>query len=180
VVSLLTVVDDEPGVEVALVGNEGMVGLSVFLGAVSATNGAVLQVPDSARRLTVVAFRRALSRGPALRRILLRYADTMLSQIAQSAACIQRHPVEQRCARWLLMAHDRVGAYHFLLTQDFLGQMLDVRRPTVSAAASHLQDAGAIRYSRGRITVLSRACLEQAACACYRIVEQDYTRAFAS
>jgi CRP-like cAMP-binding protein len=92
VVSLLTVVDDEPGVEVAIVGNEGMVGLSVFLGAASATNRAVSQVPDGARRLTVAAFRRALSRGPALRRILLRYADTMLSQIAQSAACIQRHP----------------------------------------------------------------------------------------
>jgi CRP-like cAMP-binding protein len=179
VVSLLTAMDGERGVEVAIVGNEGMVGLSVFLGAASATSRAVAQVPDSARRLTVAAFRRALSRGPALRRIMLRYADAMLSQIAQSAACIQRHPVEQRCARWLLMAHDRVGADHLLLTQEFLGQMLDVRRPTVSAAR-RVQDAGAIRYSRGRITVTGRARLEQASCACYRIVEQDYTRTFTS
>jgi CRP-like cAMP-binding protein len=104
----------------------------------------------------------------------------MLSQIAQSAACIQRDPVEQRCARWLLTAHDPVGADHFLLTQEFLGQMLDVRRPTVSAAARHLRDAGAIRYSRRRITVTSRARLEQESSACDRMVEQDYTRAFAS
>jgi len=167
VVSLLAVVEGEPGVEIAIVGNEGMVGLSVFLGVANTASRAVSQVPDGAHRLTVAAFRRALTRGPALRQILLRYTDTLMTQIAQSAACNQRHSVEQRCARWLLMAHDRVGSNRFLLTQEFLGQMLDVQRPTVSAAARHLHGTGAIDYTRGRITVVSRARLEQGACACY-------------
>jgi CRP-like cAMP-binding protein len=180
VVSLLTLVADTHGVEVAIVGNEGMVGLPAFFGIDRATTRAVSQVPDDARRITVPAFRRALARGHALRRIMLRYTHTLLSQMAQSAACIQRHAVEQRCARWLLMAHDRVGADHFSLTQEFLGQMLDVQRPRVSAAAQRLQDAGAIRYSRGKITVTSRARLERAACVCYRVVEEDYARTFRS
>jgi CRP-like cAMP-binding protein len=179
VVSLLTFVADTRGVEVALVGHEGMVGLSVFFGVRTSTR-AVLQVADGARRISVPAFRRALARGPALRRIMLRYTHTLLTQMAQSAACIRRHSVEQRCARWLLMAHDRVGADQFALTQEFLSQMLDVQRPSVSLAAQHLHAAGAIRYSRGKITVVNRARLERAACVCYRIVEEDYARTFRS
>jgi CRP-like cAMP-binding protein len=180
VVSLLTLVDDGPAVEVAIVGNEGMVGLSVFLGANSANTRAISTIPDDARRMTVRAFRHALTDGVVLPHLLLRYTQTVLSQISQCAACNQRHRVEQRCARWLLMAHDRVGADHFLLTQDFLGQMLNVQRPTVSAAAHHLQDAGAIRYSRGKISVTGRARLDHAACGCYRTVVDDYARAFGS
>jgi CRP-like cAMP-binding protein len=178
VVSLLAPIAGEPGVEAAIVGNEGMVGLSIFLGADTSTMQAIAQIPDDARRLTVQAFRHALTRGTALRRIMLRYTDTVLSQIAQCAACNQRHRVEQRCARWFLMAHDRVGADQFALTQEFLGQMLDVKRPTVSAAAQRLQAAGAIRYRRGHVTVTDRVRLERAACACYRIIVEDYARAF--
>ncbi|HEX5436636.1 MAG TPA: Crp/Fnr family transcriptional regulator [Gemmatimonadaceae bacterium] len=180
VVSLLTLVGDGPAVDVAIVGNEGMVGVNVFLGAHTATTRAVSRIPNDARRMTVGAFRRALTDGVALRQLTLRYTQTLLGQISQCAACNQRHPVEQRCARWLLMAHDRVGADHFFLTQECLGRVLDVRRPTVSAAAHHLQEAGAIRYSRGKISITSRACLERAACGCYRIIEQDYARAFGS
>jgi len=179
VISLVAPIDGEKGVEVAIVGNEGMVGLSAFLGVDTASIQAVAQIPDAARRLTVAAFRRALARGTAMRRIMLRYTDAMLSQIAQCSACNQRHRVVQRCARWFLMTHDRVGDDQFLLTQEFLGQMLDVERPTVSAAARLLQAAGAIRYTRGRVTVTNRASLEGAACTCYRLLVQDYARAFA-
>ena len=177
VVSLLTAIADEEGVEVAVVGNEGMVGLSVFLGGGVSTSRAVSQVPNEARRLTVRAFRRALARGGALPGLLLRYAGAMLSQVTQCAACSQRHAVAARCARWLLMAHDRVGRDRFPLTQEFLGQMLDVERVTVSAAARGLRDVGAIRYRRGTITIIDRARLEREACACYRIIADDYARA---
>ncbi len=179
VISLVAPIDGERGVEVAIVGNEGMAGLSVFLGVDTASIQAVIQIPDAARRLTVAAFRRALARGTAMRRIMLRYTDSMLSQIAQCAACNQRHRVVQRCARWFLMTHDRVGDDEFSLTQEFLGQMLDVERPTVSAAARQLQAAGAIHYTRGRVTVTNRASLEGAACPCYKLLVQDYKRAFA-
>ncbi|HKV50134.1 MAG TPA: Crp/Fnr family transcriptional regulator [Gemmatimonadaceae bacterium] len=179
VISIIAPIAGEKGVEVAIVGNEGMVGLSAFLGVNTASIQAVSQIPDAARSLTVAAFRRALARGSALRRIMLRYTDAMLSQVAQCSACNQRHRVVQRCARWFLMTHDRVGDDQFLLTQEFLGQMLDVERPTVSAAARLLQAAGAIRYSRGRVTVTNRASLEGAACTCYRLLVQDYARAFA-
>ena len=179
VISLVAPIDGEKGVEVAIVGNEGMAGLSVFLGVDTASIQAVVQIPDAARRLTVAAFQRALARGTAMRRLMLRYSDAMLSQLAQCSACNQRHRVVQRCARWFLMTHDRVGDDQFLLTQEFLGQMLDVERPTVSRAARQLQAAGAIRYSRGRVTVTNRASLEGAACGCYRLIVQDYARAFA-
>lgn len=179
VISLVAPIDGEKGVEVAIVGNEGMAGLSVFLGVDTASIQAVIQIPDAAKRLTVAAFRRALARGTAMRRLMLRYSDAMLSQLAQCSACNQRHRVVQRCARWFLMTHDRVGDDQFLLTQEFLGQMLDVERPTVSRAARQLQAAGAIRYSRGRVTVTNRASLEGAACGCYRLIVQDYARAFA-
>ena len=179
VISLVAPIEGEKGVEVAIVGNEGMAGLSAFLGVDTASIQAVIQVPDAAKRLTVAAFRRALARGTAMRRLMLRYTDSMLSQLAQCSACNQRHRVVQRCARWFLMTHDRVGADQFSLTQEFLGQMLDVERPTVSEAARLLQAAGAIRYSRGRVKVTNRASLESTACTCYRVLVQDYARAFA-
>jgi CRP-like cAMP-binding protein len=178
VVSLLTPVDDGPPVEVGLVGNEGMAGLSVFLGGHVATTQAVLQVPDGASRMTAAAFRRALVRGPALPALMRSYARTLLGQIAQNAACNQRHLIGPRCARWLLMAHDRVGADQFTLTQAFLGQMLGVERASVSHAAQGLHALGVIRYARGRVTVTDRAGLEAASCRCYGLITADYARAF--
>jgi CRP-like cAMP-binding protein len=179
VVSLLTPADDGPAVEVGLVGNEGMVGLSLFLGGRNATTQAVLQVPDGLSRMSAAAFVRALARGPTLHRLMQAYTRTLLGQIAQGLACNQRHLVGPRCARWLLMAHDRVGADRFTLTQEFLGQMLGVQRPTVSLAAQGLQSLGLIRYVRGQVTVTDRAGLEAAACGCYGLIEADYARAFA-
>jgi CRP-like cAMP-binding protein len=179
VVSLLTAAGNGPGVEVGLVGNEGMVGLTVYLGATTASTQAVLQVPDGAWRMKVSAFTRAVGTGTALNRVMQRYTQTLLSQVTQCLACNQRHAVGPRCARWLLMAHDRVGVDRFSLTQEFLGQMLGALRPTVSVTAQRLQSLGVIRYSRGTITVTDRVGLESVACACYDTMEQDYARAFA-
>ena len=183
VVSLLTPTDAGPAGEVGLVGNEGMVGVSVFLGGRTATTQAVLQVPggapDGTWRMSAAAFTRALARGPALHRLMQAYARTLIGQLTQGLACNQRHLVGQRCARWLLMAHDRVGADRFTLTQEFLGQMLGVQRPTVSLAAQALQSLGLIRYVRGQVTITDRAGLESAACGCYDVIAEDYSRAFA-
>jgi CRP-like cAMP-binding protein len=178
VISLLAAAGDGEGVEVGLVGNEGMVGLSVFLGATSSTTQAVLQIPDGAWRMEVGAFGRALAQQPSLGQVLRRYTQSVISQVTQGLACNQRHAVRPRCARWLLMAHDRVGADRFQLTQEFLGQMLGAQRPTVSITARGLQSLGLIRYARGIITVLNRTGLESAACTCYDIMEADYARAF--
>jgi CRP-like cAMP-binding protein len=178
VISLLAAAGKGPGVEVGLIGNEGMAGLSVFLGAVSSTTQAVLQVPDGAWRMDVSAFGRAIDRLPSLRAVLHRYTQSVISQVTQGLACNQRHEVAPRCARWLLMAHDRVGADRFLLTQEFLGQMLGARRPTVSVTAQALQTLGLIHYTRGVITILDRSGLERAACTCYDVMEADYAQAF--
>lgn len=179
VVSLLAAAGEGPGVEVGLVGNEGMVGLSAFLGSSTSTTQAVLQIPDGAWRMEVRAFGRAVAGQASLRRVLERYTRTVISQITQGLACNQRHAVRPRCARWLLMAHDRVGMDRFELTQEFLGQMLGAQRPTVSITAGGLQALGLIRYARGTITVIDRAGLENAACTCYDVMEADYARAFA-
>ena len=179
VVSLLATTGDEPGVEVGLIGNEGMVGLSVYLGAALSTTQAVLQIPDGAWRMEVSAFARAVAKRASLRDVLQRYTQSVFSQVTQALACNERHEVGPRCARWLLMAHDRVGADRFQLTHEFLGQMLGARRPTVSVAARGLQTLGVITYARGIVTVLDRAGLENASCTCYDVMEADYARAFA-
>jgi CRP-like cAMP-binding protein len=178
VVSLLAAAGEGPGVEVGLIGNEGMVGLSVFLGALTSTTQAMLQIPDGAWRMEVSAFGRALAQQPSLQQVLRRYTQSVISQVTQGLACNQRHAISPRCARWLLMAHDRVGADRFTLTHEFLGQMLGAQRPTVSLTAQGLQALGLIRYARGVITVLDRAGLEGAACTCYDVMEADYARAF--
>ena len=179
VVSLLSTAGEGPGVEVGLIGNEGMVGLSVFLGSTRSSTQAVLQIPDGAWRMEVGAFARALAQQASLREVLQRYTQSVFSHVTQVLACNERHEVRPRCARWLLMAHDRVGADRFQLTHEFLGQMLGARRPTVSIAARALQALGLITYARGIITVLDRVGLESAACTCYDVMEADYARAFA-
>ena len=179
VISLLSAAGQGPGVEVGLIGNEGMVGLSVFLGAALSTTQAVLQIPDGAWRMEVAAFTSAVAARASLRHVLQQYTQTVFSHVTQVLACNGRHEVGPRCARWLLMAHDRVGADRFQLTHEFLGQMLGARRPTVSVAARGLQTLGLITDARGVVTVLNRAGLEGAACTCYDVMAADYARAFA-
>ena len=176
VTSVISIMEDGVGVEVATVGNEGMVGLPLFLGAATTPLQAFCQVPGAAARLKADVFRDEIDRGSPLHGLLQRYTQALLNQIAQSAACNRVHSIDQRCARWLLMTHDRVRADQFLLTQEFLAQMLGVRRASVNTAAGMLQKAGFIRYTRGRITVTDRPGLESASCECYRIIKEDFDR----
>ena len=171
IASVIAVMDDGGSVEVGTVGDEGMVGLSAFFGVDATTSEIVCQIPGTALRLPAADLARAADERPAFRRLLNRYADAYLAQVSQAAACNRLHPLERRCARWLLMTHDRVHrADRFPLTQEYLAMMLGVRRAGVSVAAGHLQSAGLIRYHRGGVQVLDRAGLEAASCECYRVV----------
>jgi CRP-like cAMP-binding protein len=174
--SMVVTMEDGSAVEVSTVGHEGLIGLPIFLGAECSPTKVFCQIPGEVLRMGVEVFREEVGRGGALAILILRYTQAALNQIAQSAACNRLHSVEQRMGRWLLMAHDRVEADEFPLTQQFLSEMLGVRRPSVSAGAAKLQGAGLIRYHRGRITVLERAGLEAASCECYRVVKREYDR----
>jgi CRP-like cAMP-binding protein len=176
VVSLVKELDDGAIVEIATVGPEGMIGIPVVLGSETTDARAIVQVPGEALRIKGSTFKRLLKQSPKLNALLLRYTLALLNQIAQSAACNRIHSVDERCARWLLMTHDRVKDDSFLLTQEFLAQMLGVHRPTVSLAASMLQKAGYIQYARGVITVTDRKGLEAASCDCYRSINREYER----
>ena len=176
VLSLLTVLEEGGPVEVATVGNEGLLGLPVFLDAESTPGRAICQVPGEALRMRAERFRRHVERERDLRDLLLHYTQARLTLVAQSAACNRVHGVGARLARWLLMTHDRVGRDEFPLTQEFMGQMLGVRRATVNTAATLLQRAGCIRYHRGRIVVADRRGLEAAACECYGAIRREFDR----
>ena len=176
IVSLVVVSREERGVEAATVGNEGFVGVPVALGVESTTLIAMAQVPGVALRMSVGAFRDLLREEPAFRDAVLAYAHTLLELTAQTIACNHGHQLTERCARWLLVTHDRVGKKVFFLTQEFLAMMLGVRRASVTVAAGMLQEAGLIRYSRGRVEVVDRDGLERAACECYRVISDSYAR----
>jgi CRP-like cAMP-binding protein len=176
VASLMTPMNDGPPVELATVGAEGMVGMPVFLGDDRMPSRAFMQVPGHGVRMQADAFRAFVRNSDALNRVLLRYALALMTQMAQNSACNRTHSVEERCARWLLMTQDRVRADTFPLTQDFIAQMLGVRRPTVSIAAGILAKAGLISYVRGRITILDRLRLEGASCECYWIIADEFER----
>lgn len=174
--SLLTVMQDGTAVEVATVGNEGMVGLPVFLGGDTIPGKAIAQVPGDSLRMPSDVFRAAVGRYEPLRNLLEIYTQAMFVLVSQSVACNRVHTIEQRCARWLLMTQDRVGKDYFSLTQEFLSQMLGVRRASVSEVAQELQQEGVISYSRGEITVLDRQGLEARTCECYWIVRKEFER----
>jgi CRP-like cAMP-binding protein len=163
-------------IEVGTIGNEGMVGLPVFLGAPTATGRAFTQIGGEAERMDVAIFTRMIESLPALRAVLHRYTQGFLTQVSQSVACNQLHSPEQRLARWLLSCADRVGSSRFDLTQDFMAQMLGVRRATVGEAAQGLQERGLIRYSRGTIEIRDRAALTNVACPCYGIVRDEFDK----
>ena len=159
-----------------MIGREGMVGLPLITGIDTAFVEAFVQADGSALRMEAGAFRHAMEEEPALRNLMFRYLEAMNSQTTQTAACNGRHDLEQRLARWLLMAHDRAEGDEFQITQEFLALMLCVYRPSVSVVASTLQRAGMIRYGRGHVTVLDRAALEATACDCYAVVKRRFDR----
>jgi CRP-like cAMP-binding protein len=174
VISLVTAGAGEPGVEVGMVGREGMLGAQLVLGVVAHPLHALVQGAGTARRVAAAPFHRELSSSKALQLSLNRYLYVLMAQLAISAACTRFHSVEPRLARWLLMTQDRMHSASFRLTHEFLAHMLGVRRVGITGAASDLQRQGLIRYRRGDITVLDRIGLEAAACSCYAADQRAY------
>jgi len=177
-VSVLAVLSDGRPLEVGLIGSEGVVGVSVILGATHAYCETMCQTAGAAYRSSAAALKEAVTTSPMLGSLLLRYVHVFNVQVAQTAACNAHHELSQRLARWLLAAHDRSDRAELSLTQDLIAVMLGVRRSTVSIAASMLQRAGFIRYQHGRITIVDRAGLEDAACECYKAGANEYRDMF--
>ncbi len=175
-VSLVMTTPEGDTIEVGIVGNEGVAGTPVALGADTSSSEALIQVTGELLRIKKKDFLRELKRSAALNGAVLRFTNTLMAQISQSLTCNHLHPVEQRICRWLLMTQDRVGAHEMVLTQQFISQMLGVRRPSVTVVAGGLQKAGLIRYTRGRMTILDRKGLEAGACNCYQIVRRTTER----
>jgi CRP-like cAMP-binding protein len=177
IISIVNYMADGSGVEVGTVGNEGMAGLPAYLEAEASEGRTFCQLAGVALRAPVATVIQAAHDSDGLRRLLNRYTQAYMTQVSQSAACNRLHSIEQRCARWLLMTHDRMGGGEvILLKQEFLALMLGVRRAGVTLAAGALQDAGLIRYRRGSIRVLDREGLEAASCECYAIVRRQFDR----
>lgn len=176
VISMLSTVVDRILVEVGMVGSEGMFGIPVFLGANSTPHQGIVQVAGSAVRMKAGVLREEFKRGGRLQDLLLRYTQAHLIMLSQTAVCNRIHALDGRLSRWLLMIHDRVDGDEFLLTQDIISQMLGAQRTGVTGAAGTLQKKRMIRYSRGKIAILDRRRLEEAACDCYLIVKEEFDR----
>jgi len=178
VISLLVSMEDGSAVEGASVGNEGMVGLSVFLGNDAPTDEMVVQIAGTAAQIPVESFRKALERSSAMRAVLLHYTQALMSHLARAAGCNRAHSVQERSARWLLMTNDRLGRDSFRLTHESLAGLLGVRRASISEAAETLQRAGLVEYRAGWMTIVDRHGLEMAACEDYRLVRDAYARMY--
>ncbi len=180
IASMLTIMKGGKAVEVATVGNEGMVGLPLFLGVNTTPSQVFTQVPGDSIRIKAGMFQKEVGRQSGFAKMMQLYTQALMVQISQGMACNGIHSIEQRTARWLLMTHDRVAAQKFPLSQEFLGQMLGVRRAGVSEVASKLQKAGLIRYNRGVIEIMNRSGLEKASCECYGVIQQEFDRLLGS
>src|ERR687887_319626 len=177
VVSLVRTLGDGTQIEVVAIGNEGLIGLPLVLDANTIPLTAFVQIEGEALRMEAEVFGRLLREGTGtLSHLLYRYSQALFNQLAQHLVCNRRHRIAQRCARWLLLTHDRVGRDEFPLTHEFLALMLGVRRASVTEVAGRLQKAGLIHYRLGRMRVLDRAGLEAASCECYGVIKQEYDR----
>src|SRR5437763_4654104 len=174
--SLVNTLRNGDAAEVGTIGNEGLVGFPVLMGDTNAPTSVYVQVPGSGSRIKASIFREELDRSAAMRAVMLRYAHAFFNQVAQSAACAHFHQLDERCARWLLMTHDRMASDEFLLTHEFLSMMLGVRRAGVTEAAGALKRDRLIRYSRGHVTILDRKALEARACECYAVSKAEFDR----
>src|SRR6516164_10599217 len=179
-VSLVAVMQSGATVETATIGRAGIIGASVGLGARSTIGRAIVQLPGTAAWISASQFHAAAAQSPAIRDLIVRYNDVLLAQVQQSVACNALHGLEARLCRWLLQTHDCIDGNVIPLTQEFLGQMLGVRRTTVTIAARLLQSAGLIRYRRGHIQVLDRPAIEDIACECYAIIRQNADKVFSA
>lgn len=176
IVSLLYVMEDGASAEIAVVGNEGVVGISLFMGGASTPSRAVVQSAGEGFRLKADMLMQEFNRAGHVMHLLLRYTQALITQMAQTAVCNRHHSLDQQLCRWLLLSLDRLESDEIVMTQELIANMLGVRREGVTEAAGHLQNAGLIRYRRGRITVLDRAGLEQRTCECYAVVRKEYER----
>jgi len=168
--------EDGASAEIAVVGNEGMVGVALFMGGETTPNRAVVQSGGYAYRLRGKLLKEEFSLSGALQHMLLRYTQALLTQMAQTAVCNRHHSVDQQLCRWLLMSLDRLPSNKLIMTQDLIANMLGVRREGVTQAAGKLQAQGLITYRRGHITVLDRPGLEQVCCECYGVVKREFDR----
>ncbi len=176
IVSLLYVMANGASAEIAVVGNEGMVGVALFMGGETTPSRAIVQSAGSAYRLPGQSMKAEFVRGGAMQHLLLRYTQALLTQMAQTAVCNRHHSVDQQLCRWLLLSLDRLSSNKLTMTQELIANMLGVRREGVTEAAGKLQSAGLIQYSRGRITVVDRPGLEARACECYDVVKRESDR----
>ena len=177
IISLLQVMENGSSGEIAVVGNEGVVGISLFMGGETTPSRAVVQSRARAQRLPAGRLQTEFKRGGKLQHLLLRYTQALITQMSQTAVCNRHHSVEQQLCRWLLMSVDRLPpGDELVMTQELIANMLGVRREGVTEAATKLQDAGLIRYARGHITVLDRPKLEARVCECYVTVKKEYAR----
>jgi CRP-like cAMP-binding protein len=176
IISLLYVMEDGASAEIAVVGHEGIVGISLFMGGESTPSRAVVQSAGQGFRLKASLMMEEFNRAGPVLHLLLRYTQALITQMAQTAVCNRHHSLDQQLCRWLLLSLDRLASDELVMTQELIANMLGVRREGVTEAAGHLQQAGLIHYRRGRITVLDRKRLEQRACECYAVVKKEYGR----
>ncbi|HMF57860.1 MAG TPA: Crp/Fnr family transcriptional regulator [Pyrinomonadaceae bacterium] len=176
IISLLYMMEDGSSAEMGLAGNEGVVGIALFMGGGTMPNRAVVQSAGDAIKMKAKALQTEFALGSKFQQLLLRYTQALITQISQTAVCNRLHSVEQQLCRWLLLSHDRVKADELIMTQELIADMLGVRREGVTVAAGRLQDAGAISYVRGHIKVLDRQKLEAMACECYKVVKDEFDR----
>ena len=176
IVSLLCLMEDGSSAEIAVVGFEGIVGVSLFMGGDTTPSRAVVQSGGYGYRMPGRVLKDEFYRGGPMQRLLLRYTQALLTQMAQTAVCNRHHSVDQQLCRWLLLSHDRLRSTELYMTQELIANMLGVRREGVTEAAGNLQRAGLIEYYRGHITILDRAGLEARSCECYQVVQREYDR----
>ena len=176
IVSLLYVLEDGSSTEIAVVGREGIVGISLFMGGESTPSRCVVQSAGQGWRMPAHRLKEAFNRSGMVMQLLLRYTQALITQMAQTAVCNRHHTLDQQLCRWLLLSLDRLDTNELVMTQELIANMLGVRREGVTAAAGQLQDAGILRYKRGHITVLDRPALERRTCECYITVKKEYDR----
>lgn len=176
IVSLLYVMEDGASAEIAIVGNEGLIGIALFMGGETTPSRAIVQSAGEAYRLDARILKEEFHRAGPVQRLLLRYTQALITQMAQTAVCNRHHSIDQQLCRWLLLSIDRLPSNELKMTQELIANMLGVRRSGVTEAALKLQDAGLIRYSHGHIEVLDRAALEKGVCECYNVLRREFDR----
>jgi len=176
IISLLYTMENGSSAEMGLTGNDGVVGIALFMGGGTMPNRAVVQSAGGALRMKAKILKDEFALGGKFQQLLLRYTQALITQISQTAVCNRLHSVEQQLSRWLLLSHDRLNTDELIMTQELIADMLGVRREGVTVAAGRLQDYGAISYVRGRIQILDRQKLEEAVCECYRVVKNEFKR----